>query len=330
MNTGHPSPADPPIGPTPDLGVALGALKLQNPIMPASGTYDWHPDDGHPLHPDELGAVVTKSITLASRKGNPPHRIFEMPGAVLNSIGIPSQGFDYYQTHYLRPMTVLKTRLITSIAGFSAAEFAQLCALLDAEPRVDAVELNLSCPNIETDSIFATDLEAMAEIIRAAREKTRKPLIAKLSPAVVDIAPFAQEAERAGADVLCIANTFSGIVIDVNTMKPVIGNTHGGVTGPGLLPIVLNHVWHAAAVTSLPIIASGGVFNAEHAVQYLLAGAAAVQVGTASFKDPLAMRRVLRGLTAYLQDCGIVAVADLVGRAHALGAEPRQAAGVSG
>jgi len=297
------------------MRVSVAGVPLDNPIMPASGTYDWKPDDGHPLDPDELGAVVTKSITLGSRSGNAPHRIFELPAAVLNSIGIPSLGVDAYRNAFLEPAQRLRTRVITSIAGFSAAEFAELCARLDDEPRVDAIELNLSCPNIETDSIFATDERLMAEIIEACRRSTGKPLIAKLSPSVPDIAPFARSAEEAGSDALCVANTFTGMAIDPVRLTPVLGNTRGGVTGPGLLPIILHLVWSAARASSLPVIASGGVFTGADAMQYLLAGASAVQIGTASFREPLAMRRILKELRGEVAALGKRRVRDVIGLA---------------
>jgi dihydroorotate dehydrogenase (NAD+) catalytic subunit len=289
---------------------------LANPVMPASGTYDWHSHDGNPLRADELGAVVTKSITLRPRQGNPPPRIYETRGAVLNSIGIPSIGAEAYCREYLPELSGIGTRLITSIAGFTAAEFGNLCARLDQEPRVDAIELNLSCPNIETDSIFATDVEQLRAIVRASRRRTSKPLIAKLSPSVPDIVPMARTAEDEGSDALCIANTYTGIVIDVERRRPLLGYVHGGVTAPALLPVILNHVWHAAQHARIPIIASGGIFTAEDALQYLLAGATAVQVGTANFKDPLAMRRVLRGIAEYLTKSRIHRLTEIVGSAN--------------
>lgn len=310
MPTGNPCPSEP------DMRVSLGSVELSNPIMPASGTYDWQPDDGHPLAADELGAVVTKSITLHARTGNPPQRIHELGGAVLNSIGIPSAGFEAYRDGFLVPAARLRTRVITSIAGFSASEFAELCLRLDDQPRVDAIELNLSCPNIETDSIFATDERLMGEIIEACRRSTRKPLIAKLSPSVPDIAPLAKTAEAAGSDALCVANTFTGMAIDPVRMEPVLGNTRGGVTGPGLLPIILHLVWTAVRATRLPVVASGGVYTGADALQYLLAGASAVQVGTASFREPLAMRRILAELREEVRNTGSAQVQEVIGRAH--------------
>lgn len=310
MRTGTQSPTDI------DLSVRIGDLTLNNPVMPASGTYDWEPNDGHPLHPNELGAIVTKSITNEVREGNPPPRIFEGPQTLLNSIGIPSPGFGAYKKKYLERMTGLETRVITSIAGFSPEDFASLCSRLDDEPRVDAIELNLSCPNLETDSVFATDLEAMTRIIVASRRSTSKPLVAKLSPSVHDIRDFVRAAEDAGADGLCIANTFTGLLIDVESMKPRLGNVRGGVSGPGMLPIVLRHVWDAAQVTALPIVASGGIFHPEDALQYLLAGATAVQVGTANYRDPLTMRSIASGLAAYLRGHGERKLTSIVGRAQ--------------
>ncbi len=310
MPIGNPSP------PEPDMRVSLGSLKLSNPLISASGTYSWKPDDGHPLDPNELGAIVTKSITLEPHVGNPPPRIYEAPGVVLNSIGIPSSGIEAYRSQFLNAAGSLHTRIITSITGFSAGEFGELCARLNDERRVDAIEINLSCPNIETASIYATDVRLMAGIIRTCRKNTRKFLITKLSPSVPDIQPFALASEDAGSDALCIANTFTGIVIDPIRKAPVLGNVRGGVTGPGLLPIILNHVWNAVQVTTLPIIASGGVYAGLDAVQYLLAGAKAVQVGTASFREPLATERILSEIRTYLLEGGYGRLMDIIGLAH--------------
>ena len=299
-----------------DLSINLCGITIKNPVMPASGTYDWHPNDGNPLDPEELGAIVTKSITIDVREGNPPPRICEVPQALLNSIGIPSAGLAAYREKYLVPMRGLNTRLITSIAGFSAADFADLSARLDEEDRVDAIELNLSCPNIETDSVFATDVRIMSKIITAARKKTSKPLIAKLSPNVHDIIPFVRAAEEAGSDGLCIANTFTGIAIDIDRMKPILGNVRGGVSGPGTLPIVLKHVWDTAQATHLPIIACGGIFRSEDAIQYFLAGATAVQVGSASYRNPVVMRSIVQGIADYLTKKRLNGVMPLVGKAN--------------
>lgn len=271
-----------------------------------------------PLDPEELGAIVTKSITLAPREGNPPPRIYEGPGYVLNSIGIPSKGYQAYREHYLIPMASLRTRVITSIAGFTAEEFGELAARLDEEPRVDAIEINLSCPNIETESIFATDLRATQTIVQTVRRVTRKPLIAKLSPNVSDIRPFAEAALESGADALCIANTFTGMAIDPLHLRPRLGYGRGGVTSRALLPIVLHHVWRAYEALRAPIVASGGIFTPDDALQYLLAGAQAIQVGTANFTDPTAMRSIREGIRSYLATRGIPRLQDLVGQAHLL------------
>ena len=266
----------------PRLPVRLGPLSLHNPVMPASGTYDWYEGEHHPIDANTLGAVVFKTVTLDARRGNPPPRLHEIRGGLLNSIGLPGLGLDAFLDRRRAQLRQLHTVRIISVAGFAPRQYAEACRLLDEEDVVDAIELNLSCPNIETDSVFATDIAMLEAIVGAARRATSKPLIAKLAPNVPDIRAFVQVAEAAGADMLCIANTFSGLAIDVHAEAPVLGNVVGGVSSPALLPIILKHVWDARTVTALPILASGGIYQTDDAIQYLLAGANAVQIGTAT------------------------------------------------
>lgn len=307
------------------LPVRLGTLSLHNPVMPASGTFDWNEGEHHPLDASTLGAVVFKTVTLDARRGNPPPRLHEIRGGLLNSIGIPSVGLHAFLQRRRAQLRRLGTVRIVSIAGFAPWQYAEACRILDEEDVVDAVELNLSCPNIETDSVFATDIAMLEAIVGAARHATAKPLIAKLAPNVPDIRPFVRVAETAGADMLCIANTFSGLAIDVHDETPVLGNVVGGVSSPALLPIILKHVWDARTVTSLPILASGGIYQADDAIQYLLAGANAVQIGTANYGDPMVMARVVEGIQDHLVRIGVPNVEALTGRANPLAIDRRAA-----
>lgn len=309
----------------PQLPLRLGRLTLRNPVMPASGTFDWEAGDHHPIDVTTLGAVVFKTVTIDRRSGNPPPRLHELPGGLLNSIGIPSVGLVEFLRRRRADLRALGTTRILSVAGFRPADYAEACRLLDDEEAVDGIELNLSCPNVETDSVFATDARLLAAIVRAARRATSKPLIAKLAPNVPDIRPFVAVAEGEGSDALCIANTFGGLAIDVHTETPVLGNVFGGVSSPALRPVIVKHVWDARLVTNLPIVASGGIQRAEDALEYLLAGANAVQVGTANYRDPLAMAHVANGIRDHLTSLGLTDVATLTGRAHPrTGLDPRR------
>jgi len=293
-----------------DLRVKIGSLILKNPVMPASGCFAFEYAQAFEL--GRLGALVTKSVTPKSRIGNPVPRVAETPSGMLNSIGLPSHGLRYYLDEIAPHYTGVQAPLIASISADTADEFAEGCDTFSA-PGVAAIEANISCPNLEADGrAFAMSAEDTHRAISAIKRRARVPIWAKLTPNVTDIAEIARAIEAAGADALTVANTVLGMAIDTETRKPRLGNVMGGLSGPAIRPIVLRMVFQCARAVKIPVIGCGGISTAEDAVEYRLAGATAVQVGTASFLDPAVMLRIIEGLDAYCEKHGIERIADLV------------------
>lgn len=299
-----------------DLGVRIGPLRLKNPVMPASGTFDWFGEyvPGVPAH--GLGAFVSKSVTLEPQPGNPPQRVAETPSGMLNAIGIPSVGLERFLAEVLPVYEPLDTTVVVSIQAYSPEEAEHIAARLSAEQRVDALEINLSCPNLEHGAITAQSAELTARTVSAARAGTEKPLIAKLSPNVTSVVEIARAAEEGGADALCVINTVRGMAIDISTRRAILGHLTGGLSGPAIKPIALHMVWECYEAVNIPVIGAGGISCAEDVIEFLLAGARAVQVGTATFRDPCTMERILEELEGYLADEGVGSVEALVGLGH--------------
>ena len=296
-----------------DLSVQIGDLRLKNPVMPASGTFSDELEQVFDL--EMLGAHVLKTVTPQPRQGNPPPRLWETPAGMLNSIGIPNDGIDAFLAQTLPHYARYKTPLVVSISAETAAKFAALCRRISV-PGVSAIEANISCPNLEEDGrAFAMRPESTLAVVTRLRETTSLPLWVKLSPNTGDIAAVAQAAETAGADALVVANTILGMAIDVEHFRPALGAVMGGLSGPATMPINLRLVYQCRKAVALPIIGAGGISSADDAVAYLLAGASAVQVGTATFVHPRAMLSIIAGLRAFMQRKGIARVTELVGRA---------------
>ncbi|CAN5307425.1 dihydroorotate dehydrogenase [soil metagenome] len=294
-----------------DLSVRIGGLTLANPVMPASGTFAEGLDKV--IDFNRLGAFVTKTITRELRAGNPLPRVVERAGGLINSIGIPSKGVPYFLEHTLPYFAGYRPPLVVSISAPTAEDFAQLAAEMSVK-GVDAVEANISCPNIEEDGkAFAMRASSTESVVRQLRAATRLPLWVKLTPNTGDLPEVARAAELAGADALVVANTILAMAIDLETFKPCLGNIMGGLSGPAIKPIVLRQVYQCARTVSIPVIGCGGISTTEDAVEYLLAGAAAVQVGTASFVQPAAMITIIDGLTKFCERRDIARVADLIG-----------------
>jgi dihydroorotate dehydrogenase (NAD+) catalytic subunit len=294
-----------------DLSVEVGSLKLRNPVMPASGTFaeglDRVMDFRH------LGAFVTKTITRELRAGNPLPRVVERPGSLINAIGIPSKGVSHFIHETLPYYARYDIPLVVSISAPTAEGFASLAAELSL-PGVGAIEANISCPNIEEDGkAFAIRADATEKVTRQMRDATRLPLWVKLTPNTADMPEVARAAEAAGADAVVVANTILSMAIDLKTFKPCLGNILGGLSGPAVKPIILRHVFQCAKAIAIPVIACGGISNAGDAVEYMLAGATAVQVGTATFVQPTAMMTIIDGLEAFCVRREIARVSDLTG-----------------
>ena len=267
-----------------DLSVRVGGLTLANPVMPASGTFAEGLDKA--IDFNRLGAFVTKTITRELRAGNPLPRVVERPGGLINSIGIPSKGVPYFLEHTLPYYASYQPPLVVSISAPTAEDFAHLAAEL-TRPGISAIEANISCPNIEEDGkAFAMRAASTEAVVRQLRAATPLPLWVKLTPNTGDLPEVAQAAEAAGADALVVANTILAMAIDLQTFKPCLGNVMGGLSGPAVKPIVLRQVYQCARTVRIPVIGCGGISTTEDAVEYLLAGATAVQVGTATFVQP--------------------------------------------
>jgi dihydroorotate dehydrogenase (NAD+) catalytic subunit len=294
-----------------DLRVGIGSLILKNPVMPGSGCFAYEYAQAMDL--SRLGALVTKSVTPKKRIGNPVPRVAETDAGMLNSIGLPSHGLDYYLREIAPHYAGVTAPLVASVSADTAEEFAMACETFSA-PGIAAIEANISCPNLEADGrAFAMSAKDTHRAVSAIKKRARVPIWAKLTPNVADIAEIARAAEDAGADALVVANTILGMAIDVETRKPKLGNVMGGLSGPAIRPIVVRMVFQCARAVKIPVIGCGGIMSAEHAVEYMLAGASAVQVGTASFLDPGVMIRVLEGLDTYCARHGIGRVAELTG-----------------
>lgn len=298
------------------LAVKLGALTLKNPVMPAAGTFSVDSSQQF-FDVNELGAIVAKTVTLHPRLGNLTPRVAETYGGMLNSVGLQNPGVDSFLAEEMPALAKLTSPVIISIAGHTVDEFAALARKLDQVEGVAAIEVNVSCPNVECGGkVFASDPVQLTAVMAAVRKATGKYLIAKLSPNTADMVEMALTAEAAGADCLCVANTLLGMKIDIRTRRPALANVVGGLSGPAVKPVILRMVYQIAPKVSLPIIGVGGIVTAEDALEYILAGASAVQVGTASFADPCAMIKVIHGLEDYMETNKISGITELIGAAH--------------
>ena len=303
-----------------DLSTALGTARLPNPVLTASGCAA----AGRELEPffpiASLGAVVTKSVTVAPRAGRPTPRMAETPSGMLNSIGLQNPGVDAFVAHDLPWLAERGARAVVSVAGSSVADYAELTRRLRHAPALVALEVNISCPNVEDrGQVFACDPAAAARVVAAVRAETppEVPVLAKLSPDVTDIVAVARSCVRAGADGLTLVNTLLGLVIDPDTLRPVLAGVTGGLSGPAIRPVAVRCVWQVhAALPDVPILGAGGITSGLDALQFVLAGASAVSVGTAVFGDPSAPARVLGELRGALAERGFARLADAVGYAH--------------
>ena len=299
-----------------DLSVTIGGHTFKNPIMPASGTYDYFDNNVNCFPMSELGAIMIKSVHREKRPGNPPQRIVEVTGGMLNAVGIPSVGIEEFVSKELAKYEDIGTSVVLSIAGSQVEHYAECLEILEDNPIVHAVEMNLSCPNVGTGLAFSLDPEVLTKTVELARKKTKLPLFVKLAPNITDIRVTAKASEDAGADAITVANTWRGMVIDIASKKPVLGNTSGGMSGPAIKPQTMYQVWQAASVVNIPIIASGGVSNWKDAIEYFLAGATMVQVGSANFANPECMVEVIDGIDDYLADEGYGSLCEIIGAAR--------------
>lgn len=299
-----------------DLSVELGGAVFKNPVMPASGTYDYFENNADCFPVSELGAVMIKSVHRLRRPGNPGPRIAEVCGGMLNCVGIPSVGIEAFLRDELPRYENIGTQVILSISGSEPVHYAEIAELVGDDPRIAALEMNLSCPNVGSGLPFSSDPQLLYDTVRQTRQRTTLPLYAKLSPNVTDIRVSCRAAEDAGADALTLSNTFRAMTIDIQKRRPYLGNLSGGMSGPAVKPMNMFLVWQAYETVHIPIIACGGIASWGDAVEYLMAGASAVQVGSCNFNDPMTMHNIIHDLDSYLHRNGIASVRELCGAAH--------------
>jgi dihydroorotate dehydrogenase (NAD+) catalytic subunit len=298
----------------PDLNVTLGGIKLQNPVITASGTFGYAREFAQLVDLNRLGAIIVKGLSLQPTKGNPPPRIVETPCGMLNAIGLENVGIEAFANDKLPFLRTLSPPIFANIYGTTVEDYAELAARLDTLEGIAGVEVNISCPNVKAGGLaFGADPDSVFQVVEAVREKTAKHLIVKLSPNVTDVTVIARSAEAAGADSLSLINTITGMVIDIESRRPKIANITGGLSGPAIKPVALRMVWQVVQATKIPVIGIGGIMTADDALEFLIAGAAAVQIGTANFVKPHATTDIIDGIEMFLEKRNIARVADIIG-----------------
>jgi dihydroorotate dehydrogenase (NAD+) catalytic subunit len=301
-----------------DLSIKIGSMVMKNPVTVASGTFGYGPEYADLMDLNRLGAITVKGIGPTETLGNPTPRTFETRGGMLNAIGLPGPGAAGFIQKYVPFLKQFTVPVIVNIWGKSMEDYGTVVEMLDDEETVSAYEINLSCPNVkEGGSAFGTDTDSFSRVIELVRRKTQKPIIPKLAPNVSDIGVFAKAAENCGADAISIMNSYPAMAINIETLKPELANRTGGLSGPAIKPIAIKLVWDAAKATSLPIIGMGGIFEPEDALEFMIAGASAVAVGTANFTDPSTVIRVIDGIEAFLERKGIESANELTGTVKA-------------
>ena len=310
--------SEPQRGPRPDLSVQIGGVRLKNPVLTASGTCGYGREYAPFADLSRLGGFTTKSVTLRPRPGNTPPRVVEVPGGMLNAIGLANVGVDEFMSKKVPELAALGTAVFVNVAGHSIEDYVEVCRRVDAAPAVSGIELNVSCPNVADGLTFGTDAGLLRELVAAVRPVIRRGvLIVKLTPNVTDISATARAAIAGGAEALSMVNTFLGMAIDIDSRRPKLANGSGGFSGPAIKPMAIHlvhKVWREVARDAgVPIIGMGGVWTWRDAVEFMLAGASAVSVGTALFVDPSAPMRIIDGLAEYLLQQGLSSVSALVG-----------------
>lgn len=301
-----------------DLSVNIGGLELKNPVMTASGTFGYASEFENLVDLNRLGAVIVKGLSLKPSMGNPPPRIVETPCGMLNAIGLENVGFTSFVEEKLPFLKELSTPIIINIYGKDVREYAELASRINDIKEIAGIEVNISCPNVKAGgAAFGTDPEAACKVVKAVRDHTGKPLIVKLTPNVTDITLIARSVEDAGADSISLINTITGMAIDIETRRPKLANITGGLSGPAIKPIALRMVWQVVQKVKIPVIGVGGIMTAEDALEFLMAGAAAVQVGTANLINPHATIDIIEGIEAFLIKRNIPRITDIIGTLQA-------------
>jgi dihydroorotate dehydrogenase (NAD+) catalytic subunit len=296
-----------------DLSVGLGRLHLNNPVLVASGTFGYAREMAGAVDFARLGGIIPKTVTRQARAGNPPPRTLETPSGMLNAIGLDNDGIEHFVEHHLPYLRTLPTAVLANIAGKNEDEFVEMARMLEGQPGLAGLELNLSCPNVAGGVDFATDPQVTGRVVRRVREVYSLPVIAKLTPNVTDIVVIARAAADAGADAVSLVNTFIGMAVDWRRRRPVLGNVTGGLSGPAIKPLALRLVWQVARQVQVPVMGIGGIATVDDVMEFLVAGASAVQVGTANFYDPTASVKIVEQLPAALAELHVGSIREVIG-----------------
>lgn len=298
----------------PDLSVKIGKIKLKNPVMVASGTFGFAEEYKEFFDLNQLGAIIPKGISLKPIIGNPPPRIFETESGLINSIGLQNPGFEVFVKEKLPYLKTLKTHIVLNIFGYTKKEYIELASRCNDLSGISALEINISCPNVEKGGIvFGTNPKMAFDLVKRIRKETKLTLIIKLSPNVGDIVLMGRNMEDAGADALSLVNTFRAMAIDIHSRKPQIGNIIGGLSGPAIKPIALRIVWEVSKAVKIPVIGIGGIMKSEDAIEFILAGASAIQIGTANLINPKTSIEVIEGIKKYLTQNKINSLRKIIG-----------------
>ena len=297
-----------------DLRTSIGKLELANPVMTASGTFGYGTEFADFVDLDRLGGVIVKGTTLHHREGNPYPRMAETPAGMLNAVGLQNKGVDYFCEKIYPTIKDYKTNMIVNVSGSAIEDYVATAERINALENIPAIELNISCPNVKQGGMaFGVTAKGAEEVVSAVRKAYDKTLIVKLSPNVTDITEIARAAEAAGADSVSLINTLLGMAIDAERRRPVLSTVTGGMSGPAVKPIALRMVWQVAKAVGIPVVGLGGITNATDAIEFLLAGASAIEVGTANFMDPAVTGKIVDGINEYLDRHGFASVKDIIG-----------------
>jgi dihydroorotate dehydrogenase (NAD+) catalytic subunit len=296
------------------LNTKIGSLELKNPVMTASGTFGYGTEYADFMDISRLGAIIVKGTTLNPRQGNPYPRMAETPSGMLNAVGLQNKGVDYFVDHIYPEVRKIQTAIIVNVSGSCIDDYVQTASIINTLDDIPAIELNISCPNVKQGGMaFGVKPESAAQVVSAVRKAYDKTLIVKLSPNVTDITEIARAVEGAGADSVSLINTMLGMAIDAEKRRPILSTITGGMSGPAVKPVALRMVWQTAKAVKIPVIGLGGICSATDAVEFLLAGASAVQIGTANFIDPSISEKVVDGIEEYLERHGFSSVQEIIG-----------------
>ncbi len=301
-----------------DLMVKIGNLELKNPVMTASGTFGYGPEYADFVELSEIGGIIVKGTTLHPRQGNDYPRMAETASGMLNCVGLQNKGVDYFCEHIYPEIKDIDTNMIVNVSGSSPEDYAECAARIDALDKIPAIELNISCPNVKDGGMaFGVTCEGAASVVRAVRKSYHKTLIVKLSPNVTDITEIARAVEAEGADSVSLINTLMGMAIDIEKRKPMLSINTGGLSGPAVKPVALRMVWQVAKAVGIPVVGLGGICNANDAIEFMLAGASAIEIGTANFLDPQVTVKVKNGINEWLDKHGCKSVTEIIGQLEA-------------